>query len=266
MNTNVNLEAALGVLGFLGACGALLIIFLVAVHALCTRRFARMKKALVAGVCFMMLYLCLMLVFSFVSRERALARGEEKHFCEVDCHLAYSVTDVQRVKTVGSRDNQVTAQGIFYLITVRTRFDEQTIGPRRGDAPLVPNSRVVTVRDASGQSYSPSPAAMRLIEQANSADKPISTPLRPGEYYTTTFVFDLPEAVENPALLINEGELVTHFLIGHENSPLHRKVLFRLDDAPKPQVASAGLGHALARGFKELLVAGLRRIKGYDNH
>jgi hypothetical protein len=151
-------------------------------------------------------------------------------------------------------------------VTVRTRFDEQTINPGRGNAPLFPNSRVVAVQDARGERYSPSPAATRAIEQASSADKPISTPLRPGEYYTTAFVFDLPEKVESPALLINEGELVTHFLIGHENSPLHRKVLFRLDEQPKPQVASVMLSRSLAMGFKELLVAGLRRIKGYDNH
>ena len=58
----------------------------------------------------------------------------------------------------------------------------------------------------------------------------MQTPLRPGESYSTTFVFDLPEKVENPSLLINEGKLVTHFVIGHENSLLHKKVLFRLEE------------------------------------
>jgi hypothetical protein len=265
MNTNVNLEAALGVLGFVGAAGVLLGICLIAAHALFTRRGARLRKALVAGAGWVMLYLCLMLVFSFASREQSLARGQEKHFCEVDCHLAYSVTDVQRTKSVGVADNQATAQGVFYVVTVRTRFDEQTIGPRRGDAPLTPDSRIVTVRDASGTSYSPSPEAMKALSQSSSAGTPISTPLRPGEYYMTTFIFDLPEAVDHPALLINEGEAVTHFVIGHENSPLHKKVLFRLDEQPK-QVAGSRLSRSLARGFKELIVAGLRRIKGYDSH
>jgi energy-coupling factor transporter transmembrane protein EcfT len=265
MNTNVNLDAALGAVGFVAGGAVLLIICLVAAHAVFTRRGVRLRRALVAAAGWVMLYLCLLLVFSFTSREKALARGEEKHFCEIDCHLAYSVTDVRRTKSVGAPDNQVTASGIFYVVTVRTRFDEQTISPRRGDAPLTPNSRVVTVLDARGQSYSPSPDAMRAISQASSADTPISTPLRPGEYYTTTFVFDLPEAVENPALLISEGELVTHFVIGHENSPLHKKVLFRLDEAPK-QVASNKLSRTLASHMKGVVSAVLRRIKGYDTH
>lgn len=29
-------------------------------------------------------------------------------------------------------------------------------------------------------------------------------------------------------LLINEGEWETHFVIGHENSPLHKKTRFQL--------------------------------------
>jgi hypothetical protein len=232
MNTNVNLEAALGVLGFLGGCAVLLIISLVAAHALFTRRGGRFRLALVLGFGWLMIYLGLMLVFSFASREKALARGEEKHFCEIDCHLAYTVTDVLRTKTIGTSPGLAMANGLFYVVTVRTRFDEKTISPKRGDSPLKPNSRVVTVLDARGRSYNPSPEAARALAPAQQGSTPIQTPLRPGESYSTTFVFDLPENIENPSLLINEGELVTRFVIGHENSPLHKKVLFRLEAVP----------------------------------
>ena len=34
------------------------------------------------------------LAFSAGSHETDLARGQEKYFCEIDCHLAYSVVDV----------------------------------------------------------------------------------------------------------------------------------------------------------------------------
>lgn len=265
MNTNVNLEAALGVLGFLGACAVLLIICLVAAHALFTKRNARLRMALVAAVGWVMIYLAVMLVFSFASSDKVLARGEEKHFCEIDCHLAYSVTDVQRTKTLGLADNQATARGIFYVVTIRTRFDEQTIGRGRGDGQLTPNSRVVTVRDAQGRSYNTSPEAMKVIELAQSSGTPIWTPLRPGESYTTTFIFDLPENIETPALLINEGELVTHFVIGHENSPLHKKVLFRLDETTK-QVAVNRLSRTLAGQMMGVVSRVLRRLKGYGNH
>ncbi|HEY0322317.1 MAG TPA: DUF4352 domain-containing protein [Pyrinomonadaceae bacterium] len=265
MNTNVNLEAALGVLGFLGASAVLLLICLIAAHALFTRRTARLRLALVAAIGWVIIYLGLMLVFSFTSREKALARGEEKHFCEIDCHLAYAVNDVQRTRTIGLPTSQATAKGIFYVVTVRTRFDEQTIGKGRGDATLTPNSRVVTVTDAQGRSYNPSPEAMKALEVSKSGGTPIWTPLRPGESYTTTFVFDLPENIDNPTLLIREGELVTHFVIGHENSLLHKKVLFRLDETPK-QVASNKLSRTLAGRAMNLVSAVLRRLKGYDDH
>lgn len=136
MNTNVNLEAALGVLAFMGSCAVLLLICLVAAHAFITRRGPRARLAVLAALGWVVIYLGVMLVFSFASREKALARGEEKHFCEIDCHLAYAVTDVRRTKTLGPPANQVTAHGFFYVATVRTRFDEKTISSSRGNQPL----------------------------------------------------------------------------------------------------------------------------------
>ena len=43
MNTNVNLSAALGVLGLLGACFVLAVLGLAAMHALVVRRYGRAK-------------------------------------------------------------------------------------------------------------------------------------------------------------------------------------------------------------------------------
>jgi hypothetical protein len=262
MNTNVNLDAALGVLAFVGSCALLLVIFLVAAHALFKRRAGRLKAMLIAACGLVLIYLGLMLAFSLMSRERVMARGEEKYFCEIDCHLAYSVMDVLRTKTVGAPEYQAAASGVFYVVTVRTRFDEKTTGAARGDAPLTPNSRVLTVEDAQGRSYAPSLEGMRALELSASGGTNISSPLRPGQSFTTTFVFDLPEQMESPALLINEGELITHFVIGHENSPLHRKALFSLDEGKKQAVASSGrLGHRLGSHMKGVVNAILRRLR-----
>ena len=41
--------------------------------------------------------------------------------------------------------------------------------------------------------------------------------------------------MKSPTLLLNESDWVTHFIIGHENSPLHKKTLFRVD-APESEV------------------------------
>jgi hypothetical protein len=184
------------------------------------------------GLC--VAYAGLLLVFSLASTEQVLARGAEKHFCEIDCHLAYSIKDVRQTKTLGAQAQQVTANGVFYIVTVKTRFDEQTISPTRGNVPLTPNSRVATVLDADGREYQPSPAGQRALELMEGAGMPFTTPLRPGESYTTDLVFDLPTDVRAPRLLIHEGETVTHFIIGHENSPLHKKTEFQLPEPGGP--------------------------------
>jgi hypothetical protein len=228
MNTNVNFAGPLGAMAFLGTGFVLLVAALFLIYSLVAQKFGRAKiviigMAVVAGV-----YLALILIFSFASSEKVLARGQEKHFCEIDCHLAYSIADIKQMKTIGNAPNQATATGAFTVVTIKTRFDETTIGPTRGNGQLYPNSRVLTVVDEQGRKYSPSAEGLKALELAGAAGTPIQTPLRPGESYTTTVAFDLPAEVKNPTLLINEGEWVTHFVIGHENSLLHKKTRFQL--------------------------------------
>jgi len=174
------------------------------------------------------IYLGLMLFFAVTSNEKVLARGQEKHFCEMDCHLAYSIAGVTQSRTLGNAPDQANAASVYYVITLKTRFDETTIGSTRGNGLLYPNSRVLTVIDENGKKYSPSIEGQRALEQAKGAGTPIRTPLRPGESYLTTVAFDLPADIRSPTLLINEGEWITHFVIGHENSPLHRTTRFQI--------------------------------------
>jgi hypothetical protein len=163
-------------------------------------------------------YLVSMLVFSFASREQVLAHGQEKHFCELDCHLAYSIVNATHVKTFGDAPNQLTAQGQFTVITIKTRFDETTIGPRRGNGLLYPNGRAIALIDEQGNRYAP-------VSQAGT---PLTNPLRPAESYTTELAFDLPVNAKANTILINEDAWETRFLIGHENSPLHKNTRFQV--------------------------------------
>ena len=228
MFTNVNLAAPVGALALLGAGFLFLLVGLVFVYTLFKRNFRANKFVLAAAVVIATCYLGVLLLFSFTSREHVLARGQEKHFCEIDCHLAYSIVDVKDTKTLGAPPQQATAAGTFRSVTIKTRFDENTISAGRGDGLLYPNSRVLTLTDEQGMKYFPSPEGQRVLEQNNIAGTAMTTPLRPGESYTTTVVFDLPAEARNPSLLINEGEWLTHFVIGHENSPLHKRTRFQL--------------------------------------
>ena len=228
MYTNVNLAAPVGALAFLGTAFLFLVVGVVFLYSLVRKKFGLTKFALMTFTLIAGLYLAVLLIFSFASSEKVLARGEEKHFCEIDCHLAYFVTDVQETKTIGEGPNQVTAAGMFRVVTIKTRFDETTIGRNRGDGLLYPNSRVVTVSDVNGKQYFPSTEAQGVLEKSQAAGTAMTIPLRPGETYSTTVAFDLPADIKGPTLLIREGESVTHFVIGHENSFLHKKTRFQI--------------------------------------
>lgn len=110
----------------------------------------------------------------------------------------------------------------------RTRFDETTIAPWRGNGLLYPNSRVLTLVDEHGSKHALSDVAQRALDASQMTGTPLTAPLRPGESYTTAIVFELPADVKSATLLLNEGDFVTHFIIGHENSFLHGKTRFQL--------------------------------------
>src|SRR5580704_18432594 len=106
------------------------------------------RKLALAAALLVVIYAMALLGVSAASREWALSPGEEKYFCEIDCHLAYSVAGVNKVQTIGAGSTQKTTNGTFLVVSLRTRFDEQTISPNRGDSPLTPTPRMVTLVDS----------------------------------------------------------------------------------------------------------------------
>lgn len=238
MYTNVNLAAPVGALAFLGTGLLGFVAVLGLVGSLIARKFRFARVVLIGMLVVSGLYVGAMLAFSLAGREKVLARGEEKHFCEIDCHLAYSIANVRQTKTLGDAPNQSNAQGVYTIVTVKTRFDETTIAPWRGNGLLYPNSRVLTLVDERGNKHAPANVALPGPDASQTSVQPLTAALRPGESYTTEIVFDLPADVKSATLLINEGDFVTHFIIGHENSFLHGKTRFQLDLSPAPLARS----------------------------
>ncbi len=189
-----------------GAAALLLVFSLILGRPDAARLIARLALAGVGA------YVALFLLASLTSKDRVLGLNEEKHICEVDCHLAYSVAGVKTAKTFDGR----TARGTLYVVTVKVRFDEQTISPRRGIGPLTPNSRSVALVDGKGRRYEASSDALRRQ-------------LVPGESYTTDLVFDVPPDARDLRLMLASHDIATLFVIGHENSFFHGKTSFRLD-------------------------------------
>lgn len=198
------------VLAFLGAvlgAGAVAIAY---VLARVTGRAPLAKWTLMMGGAGAGAYLLLLAIFSIASRDRILAPGEEKHICEIDCHLAYSVAGVKAEPLASG------GGGERYTVSVKVRFDETTISSRRPkDLPLSPNNRYVALVDAAGNAYAGSVEGLkrRLI---------------PGESYTTDIVFDLPAAAQGLRLALRNDDFETHFIIGHENSVGHGKTTLAL--------------------------------------
>ncbi|MGH7520855.1 MAG: hypothetical protein ACREMI_06225 [Gemmatimonadales bacterium] len=163
------------------------------------------SRLLIGGVG---VYLVLIVVGSLTSRSRVLTPGEEKHICEIDCHLAYSVAAATSESLPGGLVRQV--------VTVKVRFDEETISSRRSrTATLSPNRRYVALVDSDGNQYRGSAAG--LMRE-----------LIPGQSYTTDIAFEVPMKATGLRLILRNADPETLVIIGHENSLLHGGVTFSL--------------------------------------
>jgi len=212
MNSNINFPAPLAAMGFLAACAGTVLsaCALIAAAFVGKLKIARVTlRILASGAA---LYFGLLLSFSLVSHDRILSPGQEKYFCEIDCHLAYSIVDV--------REEEVAGASRSYTLDLKTRFDEATISSRRPkDAPLAPSPRTLKLVDADGNQYSP---------EAMSGEA-LSTSLIPGGSYITHLHFSVPlHATGFKLLLTTTPQWPDHVVIGDENSWLHKKTYFAL--------------------------------------
>lgn len=178
-------------------------------------------------------YFLLLSVVSLASSEETLPPEGQKYFCELDCHLAYSLVSAQTAAALGPEMQQTSAHGKFVILRVKTWFDERTISAQRGNGPLTPNRRKVLLVDDTGQTYGPSAEAAAAFARVGESSTPFTQALRPGESYTTDLVFDVPSDARGLRLLIAEDDPETRFVVGHENSLLHKKIYFDVDAASR---------------------------------
>lgn len=208
--SNTNFPAPVAVAGFLGAFA----FFFAALASAGVAWFAR--KPQFSRMCLLGaaggggVYFALLFGFSLFGHNRTLAPGEEKYFCEIDCHLAYSVVDVRTEPAAGTT---------HLAIRIRTRFDETTISASRPrDAQLTPSPRAVYLIDTAGRRYLPV-----AVDGAQ-----LLTPLKPADSYVTEIAFDVPQNnLHGLRLLVaTEPSWPDFLVIGDENSLLHHKTYF----------------------------------------
>jgi len=224
--------APIVVLLFLGSAALIVASLIVLLYAAVRKssRFAAIGGSSLLTTVFC--YGTLLMGTSLLSREIILPAGGSKYFCEIDCHLAYSIAGTQTAATLGMNMQQTPTKGKFVVVRVKTWFDPSTISPHRGDGPLTPNARRVLLTDDTGHSYSISLLGQTAVGQLPSSGAPLTQSLRPGESYTSDLVFDVARDARGLRLLVIEDDPETRFVIGHENSLLHKKIYLGLDSAP----------------------------------
>lgn len=183
--------------------------------------------ALLVIVC----YLLLLGSVSLASSEVVVPPGGWKYFCELDCHIGYSISGVQMTGTLGPEMKQTSAHGQFVVVRLKVWFDEHTISPQRGNGPLTPNARRVVLVDSGGNAYPISAEGEAELARATGEQESLRRPMRPGESFTTNLVFDVPKNARGLRLLITEDDPETRLIIGHENSLLHKKIYLGLASA-----------------------------------
>jgi hypothetical protein len=220
------------VLFFLGTIFTIGICFHVLLFAAVRRSlfFAKLGGGAILAIA--AVYFLLLTGVSFTSSEEVLPAGSWKYFCEIDCHIAYSLIGAQTTDALGPELQQISARGKFVVLRVKTWFDERTISAHRGNGSLTPNSRRILLVDDAGQRFAPSPEGQVAVGRLKLNSTPLTQPLRPGESYTTDFVFDVARDAQKLRLLITEDDPETRLVIGHENSLLHKKIYFAVDSAP----------------------------------
>ncbi len=176
-------------------------------------------------------YVLAIIVVAVSSDRQLIALGGEKHICEIDCHVAYSVLGVDTVRELGS--TRPADGNEFHVITVRTRFDRSTISNRRSlDMPLFPGARNIRIYDAQGNTYAVSAAGQAALGQPAPSPNMLTRSMKPGDEFIAKLVFELPRGALSPTLLIQDTDFTKWVLIGSETFPLHAKALFRLDGGP----------------------------------
>jgi hypothetical protein len=197
-------------------------------------KLAARMGAMLAAVC-VCGYATVLFGTGMLSSSKTLPEGQWKYFCEPDCHIAYSIASVRTAAVLGTETNASQANGEYVIVRLKSWFDETSISKHRGDAPLTPVPRLVSLEDTNGRRYFPTQTKASAL---NEASMPLAQALRPGESYFTSLVFDVPRDAKDLRLLITDDDPISVVTIDHENSPFHGKIYLGLSPSGTSSAAA----------------------------
>jgi hypothetical protein len=209
----------MGLLMMLAMIGGLGLAFILLVIAAWTKQVWLSKFVSGAVAVWLVFYTTMLLGVSLASREKTLGLNEAKAFCGfyIDCHMHASVSDARTVKQIGDR----TAEGVFYIVKVKIFSDARRAAIGLHD----PQFKVV---DEQRRIFQP-------IEDSIVSGNPFERKVPAGGSFEGEVIFDLPADIKNPRLDIAEGigidKVIESVLIGDEDSILHKRVRFKLEQS-----------------------------------
>jgi len=161
-------------------------------------------------------YFILLSGVSFASSEEVL-RPALEIFCEIDCHLAYSLIGARNRRRAGPGDaTGLRTRLICSCSSKDLVWRAHHLRPSR-QWPLAPNGRKV-ILSMHGRSFAPSPEGQAAFARLIGFSTPLTTLLRPGEVLHDGFRLRCPRDLAgsgSQSLRRPRSRLV----IGHENSP-----------------------------------------------
>ena len=111
--------APLVVLAFLCTAGLLILCLLIGVIGALRKSRGLVLTGLALAAAATVIYGTVLLGFSLTSDDVELPPGARKYFCEIDCHIAYAVTNVQVLRSVGPEMQPIDTPGEFVIVQLK---------------------------------------------------------------------------------------------------------------------------------------------------
>lgn len=112
----------------------------------------------------------------------------------VDKDLAFTVTSVSKKQSLGSSYSKKTAQGIYYVITVKIT--------NKGDSTTTFDSSMAKITDSQNRQFDHSTDGQIALGMSQGKVDLFLQQVQPGLSYTGDLVFDVPTDIVEPYLVV----------------------------------------------------------------
>lgn len=112
----------------------------------------------------------------------------------VDKDLAFTVTSVSKKQSLGSSYSKKTAQGIYYVITVKIT--------NKGDSTSTFDSSMAKITDSQNRQFDHSTDGQIALGMSQGKVDLFLQQVQPGLSYTGDLVFDVPTDIVGPYLIV----------------------------------------------------------------